>query len=99
MNIILEGFENLKDIVNQYQSNNLEELGKCSDIYATYECSYYEGTSYVLYILDGKLFEVNGAHCSCYGLEGQWEPEETKKEAILMRVGLDIKLIDFLEKI
>lgn len=26
---------------------------------------------------DGKLYEVNGSHCSCYGFEGQWSPEET----------------------
>ena len=25
---------------------------------------------------DGKLYEVNGSHCSCYGLEEQWKPEE-----------------------
>jgi len=25
---------------------------------------------------DGKLYEVHGSHCSCFGLEGQWEPQE-----------------------
>lgn len=25
----------------------------------------------------GKLFEFSGGHCSCYGFEGQYEPEET----------------------
>ena len=25
----------------------------------------------------GKLFETHGSHCSCYGFEGQFEPEET----------------------
>lgn len=39
-----------------------------------YEC--YEGNAYVLAEKDGKLFEVSGGHCSCYGLEGQWEPGE-----------------------
>jgi len=24
-----------------------------------------------------ELFEVNASHCSCYGFEGQFEPEET----------------------
>lgn len=28
----------------------------------------------------GKLFEVHGTHCSCYGFEGQFEPEETTLE-------------------
>jgi len=25
----------------------------------------------------GKLFENHASHCSCYGFEGQWKPEET----------------------
>ena len=25
----------------------------------------------------GKLYENHGSHCSCYGFEGQFEPEET----------------------
>lgn len=28
----------------------------------------------------GKLFETHGSHCSCYGFEGQFEPEETNLE-------------------
>ncbi len=50
----------------------------------TYEC--YEGDAYVLFRRDGKLFEVHGSHCSCYGLEDQWEPEETTREAIVHRL-------------
>ena len=26
---------------------------------------------------DENLFEVSGGHCSCYGFEGQWEPQES----------------------
>ena len=28
----------------------------------------------------GALFENHGSHCSCYGFEGQWEPEPTTIE-------------------
>ena len=28
----------------------------------------------------GDLFETHGNHCSCYGFEGQFEPEETSIE-------------------
>lgn len=49
----------------------------------TYEC--YDGSAFVLYEQDGKLFEVHGGHCSCYGLEGQWAPEETSWAALAMR--------------
>lgn len=51
--------------------------------YYTYED--YSGSAFVLYQKDGKLFEVHGSHCSCYGLEGQWEPEETTYAALSMR--------------
>jgi hypothetical protein len=28
----------------------------------------------------GKLFENHGSYCSCFGFEGQWNPEETTVE-------------------
>jgi len=28
----------------------------------------------------GELFENHGSHCSCYGFEGQWSPEQTTLE-------------------
>lgn len=31
---------------------------------------------------DNKLWWVSGGHCSCYGYEDQWNPEETSVEAI-----------------
>ena len=31
----------------------------------------------------GDLFEVHAAHCSCYGYEGQFEPESTTAEYLL----------------
>lgn len=53
---------------------------------ASYSQSSYDGCAFVLFLRDGKLWEVNGSHCSCYGLEGQWEPEETSVEALRHRV-------------
>lgn len=55
-------------------------------IAAAYVHESYEGDSYVLFKRDGKLYEVEGGHCSCYGLEGQWEPEETTAEALMHRI-------------
>lgn len=43
---------------------------------AAYTYEGYSGSAYVLFEKDGKLFSVNGGHCSCYGLEDQWKPEE-----------------------
>jgi hypothetical protein len=52
---------------------------------ASYTYEDYNGSAFVLFEKGGKLFEVNGSHCSCYGLEGQWEPEETTLEALMAR--------------
>lgn len=51
-------------------------------IYATYDCEGYEGYAEVVFVNNGKFFTVSGSHCSCYGLEGQWEPEEMPVEAL-----------------
>lgn len=46
-------------------------------LYADYTYEYYYGDAYVLGFdkEQNKFFEVHGSHCSCYGLEDQWEPE------------------------
>lgn len=59
-------------------------------IFAAYGTGSYNGEALVVYRRDKKLYEVNGSHCSCYGLEGQWKPEETSKVALGMR-----KLTDY----
>jgi hypothetical protein len=46
----------------------------------------WEGSVFVLFKSGGNLYEVNGGHCSCYGLEGQWDPEPTTEEALRHRV-------------
>lgn len=45
-------------------------------LFASYGQDNYSGDAWVLFEQNNKLYEVNGSHCSCYGLEGQWEPEE-----------------------
>jgi hypothetical protein len=66
---------------------------------ASYTYEDYSGHAFVLFWRDGKLYEVNGSHCSCHGLEAQsycdnenrtqWEPEETSKEALEKRIDND----------
>lgn len=53
---------------------------------ASYNDEDYSGDAFVLFKSDGKLYEVNGSHCSCYGLDGQWEPEETTIESLRHRL-------------
>lgn len=52
-------------------------------IYAAYGTEEaYSGSAFVVFERDGVLYEVHGGHCSCHGLEGQWEPEETTWAAL-----------------
>lgn len=55
-------------------------------VVAAYDIDGYEGEAIVIFRQDGKLFEVHGSHCSCYGLEGQWEPEAVEPEVLLGRI-------------
>lgn len=62
-----------KDIVNEFATSDFPKDLKI--IFADYDCPPYEGYAYVLYYQGGNFYEVHGSHCSCYGLEDQWEPE------------------------
>ena len=52
-------------------------------VYAGYWYADYNGDSVVLFKQNRKLYEVRGGHCSCYGLEGQWDPDVVTKEQML----------------
>lgn len=77
--------EMAKDFSNAYDEP-LHEAMIADVIVAAYEAGGYEGDAFVLFRKDGKLYEVNGSHCSCYGLEGMWEPEEVEPEVLLERL-------------
>jgi hypothetical protein len=78
---------NFEDYHNGYRAGKSIENFPTEDeiIFAAYEGGDYEGEAHVLFESDGKLYEVNGSHCSCYGLEDQWTPEETSWEALSIR--------------
>lgn len=79
MEPILEGFDSVEDLYYQYKT--LPEEG-AQILVACYTYEDYEGLSYVLLEKDGQLYEVHGSHCSCYGLEGQWDLELTTVDLI-----------------
>lgn len=58
-------------------------------LFACYFYEYYDGDAYVIFEENGKLYDVRGGHCSCYGLEGQFNPNETTAEALRMYVHSD----------
>lgn len=80
----LENFSQKEDIAKEFEID-VSDLEGCRIVFAAYKYEDYSGSALVLFMKDGKLYEVNGSHCSCYGLEGQWSPEETFIEALKMR--------------
>ena len=97
-NVFFGGFNDMSSIVQNFshyywkgvsEDNERKAIETSLDgaeiLFAAYGGRSYEGAAFVLYRKDGKLFEVNGGHCSCNGLEGQWGPEETTVAALKMR--------------
>lgn len=78
---------NLKDLKRKERTTALLQKWKPINIlFASYGQDNYSGDAFVLYEQEGKLFEVNASHCSCYGLEGQFDPEETTLEVLRHRL-------------
>lgn len=99
MNIFIEDFTDRTEVFSHFSARSRhraptlgseeldEQFARCNIMVASYDIQGYEGTAFVLFedTEDGKLYEVNGSHCSCYGLEGQWEPEEVSPESLIHR--------------
>lgn len=82
MGIFLENFEKREDVFYEFK---IEDSGE-NILFAWYGYGCYDGSAFVLFERDGRLYEVNGGHCSCFGLEDQWEPEETSVEVLMHRI-------------
>ena len=75
------GFGSVEDMFTHFA------IEACSGtlLFAEYDQQDYEGEAFVLFERDGVLWEVNAAHCSCYGLENQWEPTVCTPASLKMR--------------
>lgn len=87
MGIFIDMFGNVDDLITNFDIKP-EDLAGVEILYAEYIPGDYCGDAFVLFRKDDKLYEVNGSHCSCYGLEGQWEPTFTTVKALQMRPNL-----------
>jgi hypothetical protein len=87
------GWDNYEQMAQEWGDYGGKEAGYCrvppadmppdsAILFALYDGGGYDGWAIVIFEQDGKLFEVNGSHCSCYGLEDQWNPEETSWGAL-----------------
>lgn len=92
--VFLNSFEDARDVFIQFEgaysdeekSKSIEKHSNEKILFASYGCESYEGSAWLLFENDGKIFEINGSHCSCYGLEDQWDPEEVFLEALEHRI-------------
>lgn len=84
--IFMHQFGDVADVLREFKAPN-DALKGAKVLLAYYHCGDYDcdSSAFVLFKRGGKLYEVHGAHCSCHGLEGQWEPEETTLEALEQR--------------
>jgi hypothetical protein len=82
---LLKDFYQLYEWDDNYQKS-IEKLKQDFSnkeiLFAWYSYEDYNGEAVVIFKENGKLYEVRGSHCSCYGLEDQWQPEETFIEAL-----------------
>jgi hypothetical protein len=85
MNVFLENFGSRQDVLREFNITE-DSLRGYKILLAWYGYGSYDGAAFVLFSRGRKLYEVNGSHCSCYGLEDQWSPEETSAEALMHRI-------------
>lgn len=81
--MIYYGFSDKADVAEQFSQD--DGLPSVDILYAAYNQEGYEGSAYVLFYEEGKLWEVEASHCSCNGLEDAWVPVETSIATLLQR--------------
>ena len=72
-------FKNRADVCSNFNIDAFDGV----IVFAAYDVPDYEGYADVIYINEGKFYHVSASHCSCYGLENQWTPEEMPLEALV----------------
>lgn len=74
----------IEGLISDFELTN--ELDGVNVLFASYSYANYSGDAWVLFEKGGNLFEVNGSHCSCYGLEGQWDFEPVVLDELVTRL-------------
>lgn len=70
-------FRDKEHVFNEFELNDDQKRFVQTIVLASYTYENYSGDAFVLFRgSDSKYYEVNGSHCSCNGLEGDWSPEE-----------------------
>lgn len=89
-----ESMENYKDCFSDWNSvqkeYDMEESEPEEVLLAYYGYESYEGSSIVIYRKENKYYLNQGSHCSCYGLEGQWQPTEYDNKQEFLKCLIDM---------
>jgi hypothetical protein len=78
-------FKNITDVRKEFELSGDDELIPEEVLFAAYLEGSYSGWARVLFVRGGQLYEVEGSHCSCNGLERQWDPQEVSWDQLAMR--------------
>lgn len=81
--VYFDKFSSADDVEKEFEAPGC--LKDAEALFAYYSYEDYQGSALVVFTREGKLYEVNGSHCSCRGLEGQWSPEETTLQFLYQR--------------
>lgn len=84
--VYFEGFRSWDDVMEQFQVPEQDRPVPDQVLFASYDCPEYEGYAEVIYRIGERYFWASGSHCSCYGLEDQWDPEEYNREQLALVV-------------
>jgi hypothetical protein len=80
--IYLTNFSDKASVIEAFGGTSEDDLADAKIHLAWYGDGDYCGRAVVIYDKAGQLFWVVGSHCSCNGLEEQWEPIETDWETL-----------------
>lgn len=69
-------FDNWEDVLEAFSVATGSHVEHIVPLLARYEIDGYDGSALVVFVENGKLYHASGGHCSCFGLEGQFDPEE-----------------------
>lgn len=83
--IYQENFSDEQSLLDSFRITK-EAFNGAKVILAWYGYGDYCGSAVVILRKGDQLYEVNGSHCSCYGIEDQWAMEETTKAALRARM-------------
>ena len=80
MNVYDGDFESWADVCRYFE----EDVAEPDEVLlAMYDMDGYEGSADVIYRNGDRYYWAHGSHCSCYGLEGQFDPEEYSAELLV----------------